>query len=190
MAGLREIAAACAALAALVSLPPSPAPAAEREQGILEIRIKDHREAIDDFAKLSIVIEKILISPRAGLGLWSAAWKDLGARSETVDLTKYAGKTTAKIFRGSIDAGSFDAFHVKLKSIGAVLKRNQRPAPVKNAVAPVQTAFEVPPSGETVLVIDLVVTDFSDHPPRGYEMGVRGYEVYTNGKLKAKIPPG
>ena len=36
---------------------------AERAQGVLEIRIKDHRDAIGDFAKLNINIDKILISP-------------------------------------------------------------------------------------------------------------------------------
>ncbi|HWP24420.1 MAG TPA: DUF4382 domain-containing protein [Candidatus Binatia bacterium] len=156
----------------------------------MEIRIKDHREAIDDFAKLSLVIEKIRISPKARLGLWPSGWQDLGVQLETVDLTKYVGKKTARVFRGSMDAGSFDAFHLKLKSIEAILKKTQRRAPVKDTLSAVQAAFDVPPDGETILVIDLVVTDFSDHPPRGYELGVRGYEVYTNGKLRAKIPPG
>jgi len=34
------------------------------------------------------------------------------------------------------------------------------------------------------------VLDMSDHPPRGYELGVQGYEIYTDGKLAAKVPPG
>lgn len=189
MAALRKIAAACATLIALLSFFSLPVPAAQREQGILEIRIKDHREAIDDFAKLDIVIEKILISPKARLGLWPGGWKDLGAQLETIDLTKYVGKKTARIFRGSIDADAFDAFHLKLRSIDGVLKKNQRAAPVKNAIAAVQAAFDVPAGGETILIIDLVVTDLSDHPPRGYELGIKGYEIYTNGKLRTKIPP-
>jgi hypothetical protein len=48
----------------------------------------------------------------------------------------------------------------------------------------------VPAHGETLLVLDLVVTDFSDHPPRGYELGIKGYELFTNGKLIQKVPPG
>jgi hypothetical protein len=155
----------------------------------LDIRIKDHREAIDDFSKLNIVIETILISPKAGLSLWPSRWKGLGASSEAVDLTRYVGMKAARVFRNSTDAGSFDAFHLKVKSIEAFLKKTQRSVAVKNAVAAVQAAFEVPARGETILVIDLVVTDFSDHPPRGYELGIRGYEIYTNGNLRAKIPP-
>ena len=165
-------------------------PAAQREQGLIDVRIKDHREAIDDFAKLYIVIDKILISPKPGLKFWATGWKDLGAAGETVDLTKYVGNKTARIFRGSVDAGAFDAFHLKLKGIDAVLKKNQRSAPVKNTIHPVKVYFDLPAKGETILIVDLVVTDLSDHPPRGYELGIKGYEMYTNGKLTHKIPPG
>ena len=62
--------------------------------------------------------------------------------------------------------------------------------PVKDTVGAVQLSFQVPAKGETLLILDLVVTDFSDHPPRGYELGIKGYELYTNGKLVGKIPPG
>jgi hypothetical protein len=34
------------------------------------------------------------------------------------------------------------------------------------------------------------VLDMSDHPPRSYELAINGYELYTNGKLIDKIPPG
>jgi hypothetical protein len=30
----------------------------------------------------------------------------------------------------------------------------------------------------------------SDHPPRGYELEIQGYELFTNGKLIQKVPPG
>ena len=168
----------------------TPAGAAQREQGVLEIQIKDHRDAIGDFAKLNITIEKFLISPKPGLKFWRAGWHELKTASVTIDLTQYVDKRTVKIYRGSIDAGKFDAFHLKIKTIEGLLKTNQRGTPVKNSVLPVKLSFEVAPKGETILLIDLVVTDFSDHPPRGYELGLRGYELYSNGKLIDKVPPG
>ena len=163
--------------------------AAERDQGILEIQIKDHREAIDDFAKLNITVDKILISPKPGLKFWQTGWKDLGASAETIDLTKFVGKKTARVFRSGIDAGAFDAIHLKIKNIDALLKNKQRAAAVKNTIGPVKLSFQIPSRGETLLVLDLVVTDFSDHPPRGYELGINGYELFTNGKLIQKVPP-
>jgi hypothetical protein len=167
-----------------------PASAAERDQGVLEIRIKDHREAIGDFGKLNITIDKLLISPTPGLKIWQTGWKELIPATTTVDLTQYVNKKTARIFRSSVDPGSFDAFDVKLKRIDAVLKKNQKSALVKNTLGPVQLPFQVPARGETLLIVDLVVIDFSDHPPRGYELGIRGYELYMNGKLVGKVPPG
>ena len=164
--------------------------AAERAQGVLEIRIKDHREAIDDFNEFKITIEKLLLAPKPGFKFWQTRWQDLGVAPETVDLTKYRGKKSARVFRRAIDAGSFDAFQLKLKMIDAVLKSNRRSAPVKNAVVPVQQSFEVAAKSETILIIDLVVIDLSDHPPRGYELSIGGYEIYTDGKLTKKIPPG
>ena len=168
----------------------TPTSAAQREQGVLEIQIKDHRDAIGDFAKLNITVEKFLISPKPGLKFWRTGWHELETGSASIDLTQYVGKKTAKIYRGSIDAGKFDAFHLKIKTMEGLLKKNDRITPVKNTVAPVKLSFEVAPKGETLLLIDLVVTDFSDHPPRGYELGLRGYELYANGKLVEKVPPG
>jgi hypothetical protein len=107
-----------------------------------------------------------------------------------VDLTQYVGKKTARIFRGAVEARVFDAFHLKLESIEGVLKKTRETVPVKNTVGPVKLSFQVPSKGETLLVIDLVVTDFSDHPPRGYELSIKGFELFANGKLIQRIPPG
>ena len=157
---------------------------------MLEIQVKDHRDAIDDFSGLKITIEKLLISPKPGLKFWRAGWYELKPNPNILDLTQYVGKKTARIFRGPIDAGSFDAFHLKVKSVEGLRKQNNRNASVKNRVGPVRLSFDVTPNGETVLIIDLVVSDFADHPPRGYELGIKGYELFTNGKLIGKIPPG
>ena len=164
--------------------------AAERNQGILEIQIKDHREAIDDFAKFNINIDRILISPKPGLKFWQTVWKEFTPSIATIDLTEYVGKNTASVFHRAIPAGSFDGFHLKIKNIDAVLKKNRRSTAVKNTIGPLKLPFQVSAHGETLLVLDLVVTDFSDHPPRGYELGINGYELFTNGKSIQKVPPG
>jgi hypothetical protein len=159
-------------------------------QGFLDVRIKDHREAIGDFTKLTLKIEDVLISPAPGLIFWRSGWKSLAAPSESIDLTKYIGKNSAPVFRGRIDAGSFEAIHLKLKEVNGVLKKNQRRAQVKDLVGPIKLPFEIRARGETIIVLDLVVLDMSDHPPQAYELGVKGYELYTNGKLIDKVPPG
>ena len=159
-------------------------------QGTLEVRIKDHREAIGDFSQLLVTVDQLLISPKPGLKFWQTGWKGLAATPESIDLTKYAGKNSALIFRGSLSTGAFDAIHLKLKEIIGLLKKSQRSAKIKNTVGPIKLPFEIRGQSETTIVLDLVVTDMSDHPPRGYELEVRGYELYTNGKLVDKVPPG
>jgi hypothetical protein len=163
---------------------------AEQAQGILEVRVKDHREAIDDFARLDITIDKILLSPKAGLRIWQTAWQELPPSTATLDLTQYIDQKTARVFRGGVDARAFDAFHLRIGGIRGVLRNKQKPVTVKNAVGPVKLPFRVPERGETLLVLDLVVTDLSDHPPRGYELSIKGLELFTDGKLVQRIPPG
>ena len=70
----------------------TPASAAQREQGVLEIQIEDHRDAIGDFAKLNITIEKLLISPKPGLKFWRTGWHELKMASDSIDLTQYVDK--------------------------------------------------------------------------------------------------
>jgi Domain of unknown function (DUF4382) len=159
-------------------------------QGTLEVRIKDHREAIGDFSQLLVTVDEIFISPKPGLKFWQTGWKGLAATPESIDLTKYVGKNSALIFRGHLNAGAFDAIHLKLKEIIGLLKKSQRSATIKNTVGPIKLPFEIRGQSATKIVLDLVVLDMSDHPPRGYELGVRGYQLYTNGKLVDKIPPG
>jgi Domain of unknown function (DUF4382) len=168
----------------------APLAGAAENQGILEVRIKDHREAIGDFGKLTLTIGEILISPKPGLKFWQSSWKSLAAAPESIDLTQYVGKNSVGVFRGHIDPASFDAIHLKLKAVTGLLKKNQREAQIKNSVGPIKLPFEVRARGETKIVLDLVVMDMSDHPPRGYEISVQGYELYTNGKLMDRIPPG
>ena len=131
---------------------------------------------------------EVRINP--GLMFWQSGWKALAAAPESIDLTKYVGKNSARIFRGSLNTGAFDAIHLKLKEIVGLLKKGQRSAKIKNTIGPLKLPFEIRAQSETMMVLDLVVLDMSDHPPRGYELGVRGYELYTNGKLVDKVPPG
>jgi hypothetical protein len=160
------------------------------QQGRFELRVKDHREAIGDFAELILHFDAILLSPKPGLKFWQTEWKSVAPAIPSVDLTKYVGKQSVSVFRGAIAAGSFDAIHLKIKNVQATLKKKSRSASIKNKVGPIKLAFETSARADTVIVLDLVVLDMSDHPPAGYELNLKGYELYTNGKLVDKIPRG
>ena len=158
--------------------------------GSLEIRVKDHREAIGDFSRLEIIVDTVRINPKAGAKFWQTGWKDLKPSLEKVDLTQYVGKRSVTIFRGKVSQGSFDGIHLKLKEIEGVLKKSKSNAPIKDLLGPIRLAFSVYQKGETLIILDLVVTDMSDHPPRGYELYIKGCELFADGKLVDKVPPG
>lgn len=162
---------------------------ADQSEGALEVRIKDHREAIGDFASLVLKLDEILISRQRGLFFWKENWQSLTPRREAIDLTRYVGTGSAEVFSGRVASGSYDAIHLKVGAIEGMLK-NQRSVPVENRLGPIQLSFSVRDGAHSRIVLDLVVLDMSDHPPLGYQLGLKGYELYTNGKLVDKIPPG
>ncbi|MFQ5918316.1 MAG: DUF4382 domain-containing protein [Candidatus Binatia bacterium] len=157
-------------------------------KGTLEVRLKDHREAIGDFLKLEIGVDTI------GIHLKGASrkqgWVTLKHGTEKVDLTRYTGRDSALIFKGQVTTGPYEAIDLKLKGIKGMLKKTKSKVPVKNLIGPIRLSFSVHPKTKTLIVLDLVVMDTSDQPGRGYELHIKGYELYTEGQLMEKIPPG
>ncbi len=159
-------------------------------KGTLEIRLKDHREAIGDFATLEVSVKAVRLSPKTKRTDAKAEWKDLSPSVKQVDLTRYTGKDSAVIFNGKLAQGHFEAIHLKLDPVKGILKKNQKEVPIENLISPIKLPFSIHPRTETGIAEDLVVRDIRDHPPRGYELHIKGYELYTGGRLVDKIPPG
>ncbi len=158
-------------------------------KGTLEIRLKDHREAIGDFDKLEVSIKAVSLSPKTAMAPSKPAWKELIPSVKQVDLTRYTGKDSAVIFNGKLARGHFEAIHLKLEPVTGVLKKSQKEVTIENLISPIKLPFAIHRGMETAIVLDLVVLDISDHPPRGYELHIKGYELYTGGRLVQKIPP-
>jgi hypothetical protein len=166
-----------------------PAPAVE-ETGQLLVRVKDHREAIGDFERLAIGIASIRIKQNSGLKFFRSGWIDLTPQLNSVDLTQYSGSRSALVLSSKVPAGGFEGFELKLSGVEGVLKRGQPAVGVKNTLGPLALRFTVSPDTTTLIVLDLAILDLRDHPPRGYELQLKGYAVRQNGKLVEKVPPG
>jgi len=152
-------------------------------KGSLEIRVKDHRAAIDDFAKLEVPVESIRLKP------WGS-WIDLKPELASFDLTACKDGKAATVFKGAIESGSFEGFHLQLSTITGTLKKGNAEVKVRNGVGPIQLSFSVQPNNLTLLTIDLEVLDLTDHSGRGYELHINGYEYNKDGKLIDRVPPG
>lgn len=158
--------------------------------GTLEIHVTDHREAIGDFARLDVEIDTVRLHPKRLLSLRRSDWLDLQPAVASVDLTQVTEKRTIAIWRGELSTGRFEAVHLKLKNAGGELKESAEAVPVADEAGPIRLPFDVRANNVTRVVVDLVVLDMSDHPNRGYEVHVRGYELYYNDTLADKVPPG
>ena len=166
-----------------------PSDSGDASTGTLDIHLTDHREAIGDFARLEVEIDSVRLHPKRLLSLRQSDWLDLQPTVAIADLTQYTDRRTLAIWSGELPAGRFEALHLKLKGAEGKLKEPVEDAPVADEAGPIRLPFDIRAGETTRIVVDLVVLDMSDHPNRGYEVHVRGYELYYNDTLADKVPP-
>lgn len=160
-------------------------------EGALEVRVKDHRNAIDDFRTLDLSFGALRLAPEPGMKSSDPGWLELAPLLDRMDLTRYKdGAAAATVYRGRLRPRRFAAVDLRVTGVRGVLAKTGGAIPVRNAVGPIRLEFEVKPDATTVVVLDLEVLDLSDHPGRGYELLLKGYELYEDGRLLERIPPG
>ena len=159
-------------------------------RGTLEVRVKDHRDAIDDFRGVDLLLGKLRLAPDARLRSSDPGWLELTPQLDRMDLTRYKdGKAAATVYRGVLAPRRFTAVDIQVTEIRGILAKTGAPGRIKNAVKPIRLGFEIKPGATTVVVLDLELLDLSDHPGRGYELLIKGYELYEDGRLLRRIPP-
>lgn len=158
--------------------------------GTLEIRVKDHRNAIDDFKELVLTIGVLKLSPDARLKSTDPGWIEVVPRVDRFDLTQYKGDDSLLIYKGEPPPQQFEAIQLGIRTVNGILEKTNAPVHVGNSVRPIRLKFATEPSRTVVIVMDLEVLDLRDHPGLGYDMLVRGYELFANGELLEKVPPG
>ena len=160
-------------------------------ESTLEVRVKDHRNAIDDFRSLHLSLGKLRLAPDPGLGSSDPGWLELVPQLDRMDLTRYKdGTSAATVYRGTHRPQRFAAVDLQVTAIRGILRKTGAPDRVTNGVRPIRLDFELKPAASTMVVLDLELLDLSDHPGRGYELLVKGYELYEDDRLLQRIPPG
>lgn len=158
--------------------------------GMLEVRVKDHRDAIDDFSALRLTIAALRLSPDPALKSDDPGWIDLVPLVREFDLTRYKNGDSLLIYEGQQQPQRFAALDLRVSKAEGVLAKTNAAADVENDIRPIRIEFATEPDVEVSVVLDLEVLDLSDHPGRGYELHVRGYELSADGELLEKVPPG
>lgn len=142
--------------------------------GTLEIHVWDHREAIDDFSKLVLTISVIAI--HSAEESRTEGWVELPTSVQELELTQLVGGVKETIVRSDIGTGVYDPVRLNLDQVTGILTNGEQ-AMVKNAFQPVALDFQIQHDETTVLGLDLVVLDMSDHPGQRYELHIREASV-------------
>lgn len=142
--------------------------------GRIEVRITDHREAIDDFDRLDITIEDIGVHPVNAAR--TEGWTDFEPGTTVVDLTQVLDGRMATILEAELPAGEYDAMRLRVASGAGDLKIGEA-VTVPGFEQAVRVPFAVRSGVTIAIVIDLAVESEDDHPGGGYEINILGAAV-------------
>lgn len=147
-----------------------PLPVAAPPLGELQIRIGDHREAIDDFKELWVSVGAIAIH-RSGAAR-EQGWVHIAVQQSQFDLTQQIGGSGALVARSKIAVGHYDAVRLSVAQATGTLK-DHTPVQVTIFDGPVALALSIQESRLSVMRLDLVVMSARDHPGGTYELHFR-----------------
>lgn len=137
--------------------------------GRIEVRITDHREAIGDFDRLDITIERIGVHPASAAR--TEGWIDFEPDTAGVDLAQVLDGRTAAVLEAELPAGEYDAVRLHVASGAGDLKTGEV-VTVSGFEQAVRVPFVVHADAVVGIVIDLVVESEDDHPGGGYEINI------------------
>lgn len=157
-------------LVLIVSLLGAGCTASQAGPGTLEVRVRDHREAIADFSELWLTIATVAIHP-AGQPR-GEGWIELQPSVQQLDLTQYVAGPEVVIVTTAVEPGAYNAIRLTLEQAKGTLVDGQ-PAEVAVNLGTIALDYQVSGGRTTVLELDLVVLDMSDHPAQGYELHLR-----------------
>jgi len=89
-----------------------------------------------------------------------------------LDLTRYIEGEQAVVLQTTVEAGLYNAVRLTVDRAAGPLKTGNQ-AEVEVKLDPVALDFWIRPNRPTVLGLDLVVLDLSDHPDQTYELQIR-----------------
>lgn len=140
------------------------------DYGQIEVRVKDHREAIGDFRRLELDIAKVGI--QSGLRPQSSAWLLYVPPRRTVDLTQLVEGKYAILLTEDAPAARYRWVMLDIERAEGDLQDGRRSS-VEVFDDPVAYPFRIDSGKRTLLTVDLIVVDVSDHPGKGYEVHIR-----------------
>jgi hypothetical protein len=135
--------------------------------GTLKVEISDHREAIGDFERLDMTIERIGLHPANAPR--TEGWLEFEPAPAVVNLTQVIGGSTVTVLQSPIPSGAYDAVRLAVSGGEGTLKTGDA-AMLPGFEEAARFEFTLR-AGETItLVLDITVESLEEHPGGGYEM--------------------
>ncbi|MGH2621427.1 MAG: DUF4382 domain-containing protein, partial [Anaerolineales bacterium] len=122
--------------------------------GTLEILLSDHREAIDDFDRLTVEIERLELHPASSPP--ETGWVVLSPSIVRADLTQLVGDASLLIVHQVVAAQTYDGVRLVLSGAVGVLNDGAEIKFDEFSEAG-RVEFELADGGMSTLLIDLVV---------------------------------
>jgi hypothetical protein len=133
--------------------------------GTVEIRLSDHREAIGDFARLTVEIDRFELHPASASP--ESGWMVLKPAITEADLTQLIGEASLPVVSQAIAAQSYDAVRLVLSGAIGILNDGAEIEFGEFSEAG-RVEFELAEAGRVTILIDLVVQSRLDHPGEDY----------------------
>jgi len=143
--------------------------------GRVEVRVTDHRAAIDDFATLHVELAEVALHGRGRPR--DQGWVPAVRGAAAVDLVPLKEGRWAVVGVGTVPAERYDAVRVRFGAMRGALRAG--PVPDVRAIgSTVAVTLTVVPDRVAAVLVDLYVEDVTDHDPGRYQ-----------GKVKAITAP-
>ena len=145
-------------------------PAGGQEVGRLQVWITDHREAIADFTGLPVTIGAVAIHPTAQPR--REGWLRLLVPAPVVDLVE-ATRAPVLLLEAPVPPGVYDAVRLEMDRGRGTLRTGEEVAVTVPSRGTAAVSFRTQAGQTTVLTLDLVVHDLTDHPGKRYGVSIR-----------------
>lgn len=150
------------------------------QEGVIQVRFSDHRDAIGDFSQFLVEISSIELHPRDRPA--ESGWILLEPQVHQVDLRQLVGNEFEQVLEQRVPADAYDAIRVNLSGIQGTLVTGEEVA-LDDFSETGRVEFSLAKDETVGLLVDLKVQSQHDHPGGVYVLllsEVREFFVQTS----------
>jgi len=157
-------------LSAVVAAGPAVAGDAPSAVGVLEVRVTDHRPAMEQFQWLKVKLGRLALHRKGAAR--RKGWVDLVPGSPAIDIVPLKDGVYRSLGERQVPIGRYDAVRVNFAAATGALKTGASPTlrPQDTVVA---VSLNVSRQANAALVLDLFAEDQTEHRPPRYAVKVK-----------------